>query len=385
MPKKILNKKINTKKAVKKPAKKRAVSKKPLKTLRARKKTLTARKAEPVVLKKHSENPVITPKKEHEWESWQTFNPAAVYAGDNVHLLYRAIGSDGISRLGYALSSDGICIDERMSEPVFTHSIFPVISEFQEITFPLINFSGGRWAGCEDPRLTIIDNKVYMIFVAFDGYNIPRLAITNISLKNFLNKTWKWKNPKIISLPGVIDKSGVVFPEKINGKYVIIHRIFPDILIDYVDSLDFKDDKQLVGKDSIKIRKDMWDSRKIGAGAPPIKTKYGWLLIYYGVDDRRASQYKIGAMILDLKNPAKVLYRTNDPILEPDQWYENVGHKSGVAYPCGTVVVDGVLHVYYGGADSVVCVATAKLEPFLQALINQKKPELKPVKKIGTE
>ena len=339
-------------------------------------------KSQKNALLKHRENPIISPKKEHEWESWQTFNPAALLADGKVHLLYRAIGSDGISRLGYASSKDGAHIDERLDKPVFTHTNKPVIGD-EEITCTLANFSGGSWSGCEDPRLTLMEDKVHMIFVAFDGYNIPRLAVTNISLKNFLGKKWKWANSKIISLPGIIDKSGVLFPEKINGKYAIMHRIFPNILIDYVDSLDFNDDKQLPGKYSIKIRKNMWDSRKIGAGAPPIKTKYGWLLIYYGVDDRNASQYKIGAMLLDLNQPHKVLYRTNEPILEPDQWYENVGHKSGVAYPCGAVLMGNTIHVYYGGADSVVCVANAELEPFLQALIHQQKPKLQRVPKTG--
>ncbi len=86
-------------------------------------------------------------------------------------------------------------------------------------------------------------------------------------------------------------------------------------------------------------------------------------------------------MLLDLKNPVKVLYRTDEPILEPIKWYEQEGHKAGIVYPCGAVVIGSKLFVFYGGADTVVCAAAANLEEFLQALMHTKKPKLKPVKK----
>lgn len=116
-------------------------------------------------------------------------------------------------------------------------------------------------------------------------------------------------------------------------------------------------------------------------GAPPIKTKDGWLLIYYAVDDKDDSQYKIGAMLLDLERPEKVLYRTDQPILSPVEWYENEGHKSGVSYPCGAVVKEGTLYVYYGGADTVVAVASAPIKTFINTLKQTKKPKLRSVGK----
>lgn len=334
-----------------------------------------------VTLKKSEKNPIIAPNKENKWESYQTFNPAAVIENGKVHLLYRALGEDGVSRIGYAISENGVDIEERLSKPIFTyHSEF---TKRESVSMPdwYHNYSsGGSWNGSEDPRITKIDDKIYMCFVAFDGYNEPSIAITHIKLKDFLNRKWKWAGVKIISKPGIIDKSACVFPEKIKGKYVIMHRIFPNILIDFVDSLDFKPGEHLKGEYQIKIRKDKWDSRKIGAGAPPIKTKHGWLLIYYAVDDKDDSKYKTGAMLLDLNDPTKVLYRTDEPILEPVEWYENNGHKFGVIYPCGAVVVKGKLIIYYGGADSYVCAATAKLETFLKELMTTKKPKLKKVK-----
>jgi predicted GH43/DUF377 family glycosyl hydrolase len=173
----------------------------------------------------------------------------------------------------------------------------------------------------------------------------------------------------LVSRPGIVDKSGCLLPEKVNGKYVFFHRVFPNILIDFLDDLNF-DGKSgwLKGEYQIKIRDNMWDSRKIGVGAPPMRTKDGWLLIYYAVDDRDDSKYCIGAMLLDINDPTKVLHRTDHPILIPDQEYENYGFKAGVAYPCGAVIIKDQLFVYYGGADSVVCVATANLDAFLEEL-----------------
>lgn len=335
-----------------------------------------AKKITVIGLKKSLKNPIIAPKKEHRWESQQTFNPAAVLENGKVHLLYRALGDDGISRIGYAISANGIDIEERLNNPIFTYHSGLGRYDINMPEWHQHYNSGGSWSGCEDPRITKIDDRIYMCFVAFDGYNEPAVAITNIKLDDFLKRKWKWGGVKIISQPGVIDKSACIFPEKIKGKYVIMHRIFPNILIDYVDCLDFKQGEYLKGKYKITTRETKWDSRKIGAGAPPIKTKDGWLLIYYAVDDKDDSKYKIGAMLLDLQSPEKVLHRTDEPILEPVEWYENGGNKCGVVYPCGAAVVKDKLFVYYGGADSFVCVATADLKSFLKELMATQKPKL---------
>ena len=185
--------------------------------------------------------------------------------------------------------------------------------------------------------------------------------------------------------PGTVNKSGCVLPEKVNGKYVILHRgvslgnlHVADLWIDFVDDIDFKNGEVLRGHHVISPRKGYWDSAKLGAGAPPMKTKYGWLLIYYAVDERDSSRYKIGAMLLDLENPEKVLYRSAEPILKPEEWYENTGNKSGIVYPCGAVIKDGDLYVYYGGADNYVCVARANLEKFLDDLRSSGTPKLEP-------
>lgn len=327
---------------------------------------LTAAQKKPV-LAKHTNNPLIKPRQANSWEAFNTFNPAALYVGGKVHLLYRAQGFDYISVIGYAASLDGTTINERLDEPVYSPNM-----AFENNLTGAVNqkfVSAGGYGGCEDARLTLLGDKIYMTYVAFDGWNPPRLALTCILLKDFLAKRWLWSKPVLISPPGIVDKSGCLLPEKINGKYVFFHRVFPDILVDFVDDLLFDGkSKWLRGEFRIKIRADRWDSRKIGIGAPPIKTTDGWLAIYYGVDDRDASRYHIGAMLLDLDNPTKVLYRSDEPILCPEEEYELNGFKPGICYPCGAVVIKNQLLVYYGGADSVVCVASAEMTDFLAKL-----------------
>jgi predicted GH43/DUF377 family glycosyl hydrolase len=333
-------------------------------------------------LGRFDENPILEPEPKHWWESKATFNPGAIYEAGRVHLVYRAIGDSDVSVLGYASSVDGLHINERLHEPIYVPResfegaglIYPVPSYPQRTYVPIEEedgyVSGGGWGGCEDPRLTKIDDRVFMTYVAFDGYSPPRVALTSIHINDFLGKNWQWKKPVLISPPGVVDKNACILLEKINSKYVIFHRIFPNILIDFVDDLDFDGTTRwLKGEFKIRPRASYWDSRKIGAGAPPIKTKDGWLLVYQAVGERDPGRYKIGAMLLDLKDPTRVLYRSKEPILEPQVWYENEGWKSGVIYPCGAVVIKDSLLVYYGGADRVACVASAKLDKLLDQLV----------------
>jgi beta-1,2-mannobiose phosphorylase / 1,2-beta-oligomannan phosphorylase len=332
-------------------------------------------------IEKHPANPILGPRKENHWESEAVFNPTAFFHDGKVYLLYRAVGQQYISVLGYAESNDGIHFHKRLDFPVYVPR-----EDFEfggENTFLAPSgrqyVSGGGWGGCEDPRITKIDDKLHMIYVAFDGAHPPRLAYTWAYVDDFVHHRFVWEKPVLISPPGVVDKSGCILPEKVNGKYVILHRVFPNILIDYVDNLNFDGSKWLKGEYTISPRADKWDSRKIGAGAPPVKTEDGWLLIYQAVDDKDPSKYKIGAMLLDLNDPTKVLHRTNHPILEPTEHYENHGAKFGVVYPCGAVVIDGQLIVYYGGSDNYVCVATANLAEFLKQLKSNNEARVAPL------
>ena len=328
-------------------------------------------------LQRPSKNPLIAPNERNSWESFTTFNPAALYDAGKVHLFYRAQGYDYVSSVGYATSSDGLTINERFDKPIYKPT-----QPFECTVAPgqlNMEFVSAGCGGCEDPRVTRIGDKIYMTYVAYNGYSEPRIAMTSITLKDFLDHNWLWTHPILISPPGVVDKSACILPEKINGKYVVFHRIFPDILIDFVDDLNFSQGQYLRGQYKISPRSAMWwDSRKIGAGAPPLKTKDGWLLIYQAIDDKEGHRYKVGAMLLDLNDPTQVLYRSRQPIIEPDEWYENDGFKAGVVYPCGAVILNDRLFVYYGGADSYVCVATAHLDQFLHQLKTTGAPHVNP-------
>ena len=304
-----------------------------------------------------SRNPIITPNKTHSWEAKATFNPAALRIRGATHLLYRALSEDNTSSIGYAKSKDGIFIDERCAHPVYV----------PREDFELKKIAGGN-SGCEDPRLTKIGKTIYMCYTAFDGIGLPRVAVTSITEKNFLQKNWQWEKPIIITPSGFDDKDTCIFPEKTNGKYFILHRVGDVMCGDYVKTLNFK--TQIVKKCTriIGPRMNSWDSLRVGISAPPLKTKYGWLLLYHGIS-KSHSTYRIGALLLDLNDPAIILAPSADPIFEPEEPYEKKGITNNVVFPCGMVEKDGLLFIYYGGADTVVGVATMELSIILKALM----------------
>ena len=123
-------------------------------------------------------NPLIYPQAQNAWEAFTTFNPAAVRAGGKVHLFYRAQGYDYVSNIGYATTSDGVTIDERLDKPVFTaqEALAPAVLQ-PNAEFAVRFMSGGGLGGCEDPRVTLIDNRVYMTYVAYDGASEPRVRL----------------------------------------------------------------------------------------------------------------------------------------------------------------------------------------------------------------
>jgi predicted GH43/DUF377 family glycosyl hydrolase len=353
------------------------------------------RERRPAVLAKHPNNPIISPHQDHVWEAEGAFNPAALNLDGGIHLLYRAVGSDGLSRIGYASSKDGVTISDRLPEPVFRLDMNPevaaqVASQKKEDADhgsfgPM--YSGGSWGGgSEDPKVTRVGDRIYMTYVAHHGWWPMRTALTSISVKDFLAKRWKWTKPVLMSPPNVGSKSVVLMPEKIHDKYVIFHRMWPNIVMDTVPDLEFGDEwkdaqgrkhggRWLTGQHRILPRRSFWDSQKLSMGSTPIKTPEGWLAIYNAVDRRDSSKYQIGAMLLDLHEPHKVIARGRKPILAPTEWYENEG-KPGIAYPGGAVDLDGILHVYYGGGDKVSCVATIPTDNLVWHLLRDADPRV---------
>ncbi len=326
------------------------------------------------VLKRVPHNPVLSPRETHEWEVEGTFNPAAVEDDMGViHVLYRAIGRDGVSRVGSVRTKNGTHFFGRSEKPVFDpEDVYHETRRESQYYHPGIYTSGGSWGGCEDPRLVRMGNRIYMMYTSFAGWDAIRIALTSISLADFKAGRWRWRKPQLISPAGEIHKNWLLFPEKIGGRFAILHSISPKISVDYVDDLDsLGKDKVIQSKSPSGGREGYWDNKMRGGGPPPIKTDIGWLLLYHAMDKYDPNKYKLGAMILDLKDPTKILYRASHPILSPMMHYENDG-KPGVVYASGAVIKNGTLYVYYGGGDKVVAVAHAPLQEFLDFVISGK-------------
>jgi predicted GH43/DUF377 family glycosyl hydrolase len=294
-------------------------------------------------MRRYEHNPILEPRGENAWESRLVFNSAAVYLNKKVHLLYRAMGNDGVSRIGYATTSDGYTIDYRSSTPVFEPA------------------EQSEHSGCEDPRLSLFDHKIVMAYTALselDHGQLYQISLTSISTEDFLKQNWKWAE-RVLPFRGIRNKDAALFPRKINGKYVMLHRFDPDVCLAYSDDLErWYDIRYLFGP-----RIKSWDSWKIGAGGTPIEVNEGWLIIYHGVSFEKV--YCLGVALLDKDEPETILYRSEIPILVPAEDYERLGKVPNVVFSCGNILLDNKVLVYYGAADTVLCVATYELGELL--------------------
>jgi len=329
-------------------------------------------------LRRMSHNPILAPHGLNDWETHAVFNPGAFKDDEGiVHLLYRAIGLDGLSKIGHAKSKDGKNFEKPFGYPIYqaNHLDFDRRKKEEKVYNPAMYTSGGGWGGCEDPRTVRIDDDVYMSYTAFEGWHSVRIALTSVPLNDFKKGRWNWRSPRLLSAPGTVEKNWVLFPEKINGKFAILHSISPKIKIDYVESFDSFDGTRFIESQNSPTRggrETHWDNWMRGAAAPPIKTPYGWLLLYHAMDRNDPNKYKLGAMLLDLEDPAKISYRSPAPLLSPEMHYEN-DSKPGVIYASGAVVIGDELHVYYGGGDKYICAAHASLDDLLKWLMEHGK------------
>jgi len=225
-------------------------------------------------------------------------------------------------------------------------------------------------SGCEDPRIVRINDTLHLTYTAYDGVHVPAGAISSISVDDFLARRFeKWSAPFILTPEGVDDKDLALLPEKIDGKYLLYHRINNQICADILPDLS-SDKRASRGIEVMAPRRGMWDGIKVGSAAPPIKVAGGkWLMIYHGVS--RHATYRLGAALLDTDG-ITVLARTADSIFEPLEKYEKEGAVANVVFSCGTVVrsgrAGGDLLLYYGAADKVLCVAIASLAHIIDAL-----------------
>jgi predicted GH43/DUF377 family glycosyl hydrolase len=301
-----------------------------------------------VKLARSLNNPIIEPRPHMTWESTATFNPGAVKNDGTTHILYRAVNDRCVSSLGYAATIDGETIIDRSKEPVLSPA--------------------GPWEewGCEDPRITAFDGTYFVFYTAFSQTG-PRIALASTSdFRNF-------KRYGLVG-PDCDDKDCALFPELIDGRVAIVHRIAPNIELDFLDSIEQMETSNSYWKDYLKhidantIMRPLWEweRKKVGIGPPPIRTDAGWLIIYHGIDSHDV--YHVGAALLDLEDPRRVIARTPEPILEPEESFERVGVIPNVVFPGGAAVINDELKIFYGGADRVCCVAGISMKLLTEVL-----------------
>jgi beta-1,2-mannobiose phosphorylase / 1,2-beta-oligomannan phosphorylase len=329
-------------------------------------------------LEKFSGNPILAPNPGQAWESLAVCNPGVIHHQGVFHMLYRAAGDDPehVIRFGLATSRDGFNFKREQLDPVFSPSV------------------DGDDAGCiEDPRIIKV-NGHFLITYAYRPYspgkywlapdqsaynprdkNQPKAFGENLTSSGLLiSKNLKtFRRLGRISDPTVDDRDAILFPEKIKGQYALLHRPkqwtgrkyktkYPAIWI------CFGRDPLKWGQDYLLAKAKFPWERKIGGSTPPIKHKKGWLVIYHAVDANGA--YHAGAMVLDLKDPRKVLGRAPQPILSPEARHERHGlYPHGAVFPTGNVVVDGKLFVYYGCADKYIGIATADFDELVNDVL----------------
>lgn len=341
----------------------------------------------PLALARLSENPILSPNPSAWWESEAVFNPGAVAHDGTVHLFYRALGRDGISRIGYASSQDGIRFT-RYPHPVYDPGAGTAVPDpmpGKQVSYRPLSYntdqyaSGGGWGGSEDPRAVIIDEHCYLTFGIFENWQSMRLGLTALSLPELAARQWRWRPYVALSPQGETHKNWVLFPEKINGKFAILHALSPEPAIEYVEDLETLREEPIRSNNQRGGRAGQWDAFVRGAAAPPIKTSEGWLLLYHAMHPEQGHGYNVGAMLLDLADPRKILYRSAHPILVPEHWYEH-DWKPGVVYATGAVVLGDHLFVYYGGGDKHVAAARAPLSEFLRKLTSGEHTVIEPVR-----
>ncbi len=300
------------------------------------------------------ENPILAPRGGG-FESRGVFNPAAIDLNGSVYILYRAMDAANTSTIGLAISKDATTIDERLDNPIYV----PRADFEQKKGSPTGN------SGCEDPRIVRIVDMLHLTYTAYDGVHSPAGAISSISVDDFLARRWEmWSAPFLLTPDNVDDKDLALLSEKVDGNYLLYHRVSGQICADLLP--DLASGKRV--SRCIEVlgpRRGMWDSEKVGSAAPAIKVGDKWLMIYHGVS--RHATYRLGAALLDASGTG-VLARTADPIFEPLERYEKEGEVANVVFSCGAVVRGDTVFLYYGGADRVIGVASASLAHMLDAL-----------------
>ncbi len=324
---------------------------------------------------RYPKNPILERNTKIPWSKGSVLNPTVWFEDGIFKMAYRAtndvyMNEAGryMSSIGYAESKDGIH---------FKAFSKPLISPDKEFEMKL---------GCEDPRITKINGKYFLYYAAVGegvpgihyGLNVRIALATSLDLKI-------WNKHGIVGPKNSISKAAFLFPEKIKGKYVMFYTLNADssnssIMCTEFDSLDevikppatsMVENGDLENYEkNVVFRPSKNSFRGPEAGAVPVKTDNGWLMIYCPENATKGPLWTIGAALLDLKNPRKILAQTVEPILTPETESELKGVVNNVTFPEGAVVVGNDLFVYYGSGDQGICLATCNINDLISNFKN---------------
>ncbi len=315
-------------------------------------------------LTRFPDNPILLPSLLNPWEAAAAFNGSITTLAGKYVLVYRAQAKKSphagenvkLSTVGLSISQDK--------------------ASFQETRLFISPEEEWERFGCEDPRVTKLEDTYYIFYTALANY--PYSA-GNIKVAVALTKDFQTITEKHLVTP-FNAKAMTLFPEKINGKYAALLTADTDlppakIALALFDSLEemwsqeyWEHWYQALEEHELPVRRE--ESEQIEVGAPPIKTEKGWLLIYSSIKNYFSENkvFGIEAILLDLNDPKKILSRTTEPLLVPETEYEKYGNVPQVIFPTGAIVENGELSVYYGGADTTCCLATCSLDTFLSSM-----------------
>ncbi|MCK5103718.1 MAG: glycoside hydrolase family 130 protein [Cyclobacteriaceae bacterium] len=306
------------------------------------------------LIKRYKNNPILT--KEDVPYPVATVHNAAVVKFENKYMMvFRSHKLNGRSILGLAESNDGYHFNVN-DEPFMVTATEGIFKEYEEY-------------GVEDPRIIYLEGEFLITYSAYSRHGV-RIGLA---------KTKDFKTIERVSLITEADyRNVVIFPEKFNGLYARLDRPHSEISpwaiwISYSPDLIYWGESKLI-MNPVQYH---WDEMKIGPGAPPIKTKRGWLNIYHGVfPTMDGSVYRLGVALHDLDDPSKIVAVGDEWILQPEEIYEITGYVHNVVFTCGAVPEDdGNVKIYWGGADKVMCVGTARLDDLVDHCFkNSRKP-----------
>lgn len=282
---------------------------------------------------KYNKNPIITPDYKLNYEKECTYNPCAVVHDNKVFLIYRAEGKcrNYISTLCLATSNDGYNFNKYEKNPILKPS------------------RPEEKRGCEDPRITKIGDVFYLTYTAFESYDERggkhKIALSLATSKDLIN----WEKHGVI-----FDnmKAGYIYPEKINGEYLMF---VGEGSIRIAGSKNLQT-WRLEEKPLLSPRENHFDSKLVEVGPPFIIIKNKLIMIYNTAD--RLNRYLPHYVVLDRKNPTKIIYRHDKPLLGLSEQFEYFGKTNNVIFAEGLVNFAGKYFLYYGGADKYIGVAT---------------------------